>query len=103
MNDGLMAIGRQFRKPLRRAIGQCERRGAGLSVYHTDVLHIDAAIEPCANSFGKSLLSSETFCIGSSAGEGALGGLGAFNFGEGAFLESLAMTVENALNTLDIA
>ncbi len=103
MNEGLMAIRRQFRKPFRSAARQREGWRTRWRIHNADIFHIDAAFETCADSLAESFLCSEALGVGSRDSEWPAARLGALYLCEDPVFKPLAITLERILDPLDIA
>lgn len=77
MNEGLMAIRRQFRKPFRSATRERQGWRTRWRINNADIFHIDTAFETSAYSFAESFLCSEALGVGSRDSEWPTACLGA--------------------------
>ena len=103
VNMHVIAIGRDRVEPRLCSPGQRQCGGAARGIHNANVLHEHAALEAGADSFGERLFGGKALGIGAGAGERAARGLGAFDIGEDACLETLAKAVERRLDALDVA
>ena len=103
VNMHVIAIGRDRVEARLCAAGQRQGGRTAGRVDDANVLHEHAALEARADGFGECFLGGKALGIGAGAREGAAGGLGAFDIGENALLESFTEALERLLDTLDVA